>query len=260
MDTTVFKALRVLEALAAKAQPRGVTDVADELGLTKANAHRLLRTLVAAGYVSQDIATKRYRLTLKMWELGITALDRLDLTEATRPDLRALADAADESVQLAVMDGDSIIYVDKADSRHALRATTQVGSRVPAYCVSTGKALLAFAEDAIDSMAFPLTAFTPSTITTHDRLLRELASVRRLGFAVNRGEWREGIWGVAAPIHDSTAAPVAAIGVWGPELRFRGSAVARLGAQVMQAAEAISTRLGHRSGLPGIHAGKERKA
>lgn len=260
MDTTVFKALRVLEALAAKGQPRGVTELAEELGLTKANGHRLLRTLVAAGYVMQDTTTKRYRLTLKMWELGITALDRLDLTEAIRPDLRALADTADESVQLAVMDADSIVYVDKADSRHALRATTQVGSRVPAYCVSTGKALLAFAENSIDGMVFPLTAFTPATITTRDRLVLELASVRRLGYAVNRGEWREGIWGVAAPIYDSTARPVAAIGIWGPELRFRGAAVRRLGKQVMQAAEAISTRLGHRANLPGLPAGKERKA
>lgn len=260
MDTTVLKALRVLEALAAKEAPRGVTEIADELGLTKANGHRLLRTLLAAGYVSQDDASKRYRLSLKLWQLGITALDRLDLTDAVRPDLRALADAADESVQLAVMEGDSVVYIDKADSRHALRATTQVGSRVHPYCVSTGKALLAFSDGALDRLTFPLAAFTPATITTRDRLERELAAVRRRGYAVNRGEWRQGIWGVAAPIRDATSTPVAAISVWGPEVRFRGSATARLGALVIAAAARISARLGHRGGTRRLPIGKDRRA
>ncbi len=195
MDTTVLKALAVLESLARSREERGVTELAAALGLTKANCHRLLRTLTSAGYVVQDDETKRYRLSLRMWEMGVGALDRLELTETMHPHLRALADAADESVQLAVMDGASIVYVDKADSRHALRATTQVGSRVPAYCVSTGKALLAFTDHGLDRLAFPLRAFTPATITARTRMERELEAIRRMGYAVNRGEWREGkIW------------------------------------------------------------------
>ena len=247
MDTTVLKAIAVLESLARSREGRGVTEIAQALGLTKANCHRLLRTLLGAGYVAQDDETKRYRLSLRMWEMGVSALDRLELTETMHPHLQALADAADESVQLAIMDGDSIVYVDKADSRHALRATTQVGSRVPAYCVSTGKALLAFTERGLDRFRFPLAAFTNTTITTRARMERELATIARVGYAVNRGEWRAGIWGVAAPIRDASALAVAAVGVWGPELRFRGRAVARLAERVVAAADGISSRLGHRS-------------
>lgn len=250
MDTTVLKALTVLESLARSREERGVTEISQELGLTKANCHRLLRTLLGAGYVVQDDATKRYRLSLRMWEMGVGALDRLDVPETIHPHLRALADAADESVQLAVMEGASIVYVDKADSRHPLRATTQVGGRVPAYCVSTGKALLAFSEHGLERLAYPLAAFTTATITTRAKMEREMAAIRRAGYAVNRGEWREGIWGVAAPIRDATVLPVAAVGVWGPELRFRGSAVARLAERVIAAANTISSRIGYRAMEP----------
>jgi DNA-binding IclR family transcriptional regulator len=246
MDTTVLKALTVLETLSRSREGRGVTELSQELGLTKANCHRLLRTLIGAGYAVQDDDTKRYRLSLRMWEIGVAALDRLDLTETVHPHLQVLADAADESVQLATMDGDSIVYVDKADSRHPLRATTQVGSRVPAYCVSTGKALLAFTEHSLDRLIYPLTAFTATTITTRARMEREVTAIRRAGYAVNRGEWREGIWGIAAPVRDGTGVPVAAVGVWGPEVRFRGPAVARLAGHVLDAAQIISVRLGYR--------------
>ncbi len=246
MEKTLLKGIQVLEALSASRSPRGVTELGAELGITKANAHRLLRTLVAAEYVTQDEATGRYSLSLRMWEKGVAALSGLDLGDVARPRLRELCEAADESVQLAVLQGGDIVYIDKADSRHPLRATTQIGSRVPAYSVSTGKVLIANTDGALARLRFPLRRFTASTIGNRESLERELAQVLRDGYAVNRGEWREGIWGIAAPIHDAQGVPVAAVDVWGPELRFRGTATRRLARLVVGCASAISRSLGYR--------------
>jgi len=256
MEKTLLKGIQVLEALSASPAPRGVSELAAELGITKANAHRLLRTLVEAEYVIQDEASARYALSLRMWEKGVAALSGLDLGDVARPRLRQLCGEADESVQLAVLQGSDVVYIDKADSRHPLRATTQVGSRVPAYSVSTGKALLACTDGALSRLRFPLKRFTPSTIGSREQLEREFAQIIREGYAVNRGEWREGIWGIAAPIHDAQGMPLAAVDVWGPELRFRGTATRRLARLVVACAASISRSLGYRDAGP---AGRMRK-
>lgn len=256
MEKTLLKGIQVLEALSASPAPRGVSELAAELGITKANAHRLLRTLVAAGYAVQDETTGRYSLSLRMWEKGVAALSGLELSDVARPRLRELSEEADESVQLAVLQGSDIVYIDKADSRHPLRATTQIGSRVPAYCVSTGKTLLASTDGALSRLRFPLKRFTATTIGSRELLEKELAQVIREGFAVNRGEWREGIWGIAAPIHDAQGMPVAAVDVWGPELRFRGTATRRLARLVVACASDISRSLGYRDAATAIRARK----
>lgn len=244
MDKTVVKALKLLEALAASDRARGVTDLADDLALTKANVHRLLRTLLEQGYVSQSEESLRYCLSLKMWEVGSRAVQRLELTDAARPFVRALCADAGESVQLAILEGTTVAYIDKADSPHPLRAITQVGGRSPGHCVSAGKAILAFSEDLAGTLRFPLARYTPQTLVTRDELMQEFASIRKNGFAVNRNEWRLGVWGIAAPIRDVHGSVVAAIGVWGSEVRFRG-AVSRLGRLVIDAAAGISAALGH---------------
>lgn len=256
MEKTLLKGIQVLEALSSSSAPRGVSELAAELGITKANAHRLLRTLVEAEYVVQDEASGRYALSLRMWEKGVAALSGLELGDVVRPRLRELCEESDESVQLAVLQGTDIVYIDKADSRHPLRATTTVGSRIPAYSVSTGKALLAFNAGGA-RLRFPLKRFTPSTIVTREQLDKELAQIVRDGYAINRGEWRDGIWGIAAPIRDVHGTVVAAVDVWGPELRFRGAATPRLARQVVACAAVISRALGYRDAAP---AARTRKA
>ena len=245
MDKTVAKALGLIEALSLSSEARGVTELADELDLTKANVHRLLKTLATLGFVRQAPGSARYELSLKLWEVASRVVHRLDLTAAARPVLHALCDETGESVQLAVRDGDSIVYVDKADSPQPVRATTQIGSRVPAHCVSTGKAILAHSDVAFSALKFPLPSFTPRTKTTRAELQDEFAQARRDGYAINRGEWRLGIWGVAAPIRDERNEVVAAVGAWGPEVRFRSAKLKAIGPSVVAAARRISIEIGH---------------
>lgn len=245
MDKTVAKAFGLIETLSLSEAGRGVTDLAAELGLTKANVHRLLKTLVALGYVRKEEGSSRYEPSLKLWELATRVVHRHDLMAVAPPIVRALCRDTGESVQLAVRDGSSIVYVDKADSAHPVRATTQVGSRVPIHCVSTGKAILASSEGPSSGLKFPLTAYTPQTITSREQLEHELTQVRRQGYAVNRGEWRSDIWGVAAAIVNARGETAGAIGVWGPEERFRGAKLKKIGAAVVAAAGKISKEMGN---------------
>ena len=245
MDTTLLKGLTVLEALAASREPRGVTDLAHELGMLKSNVHRLLQTLAHRGYVRKDAASSRYECTLKVWELGALLAERLDVRRAARPHVAALAERTSETVHLSVLDGADVLYVDKAESPQPVRAYSRVGGRAPAYCVATGKALLAHAPDEIvTELSAGLVRHTPRTITDPDVLRKELRRVREVGYAVNRGEWRESVGGLAAPIFDVNRAAIAAIGLSGPTDRLNTNRMREWAPLVMAAASAISRELG----------------
>ena len=129
METTVVKGLRMLEALAVNEGPCALTDMAKLCGVTKSNAHRLLKTLEECRYVRQDPKTRSYEPTLRLWELGIRVFNRLDLRALAQPHLQALAQATRESVHLSMFEHDEVIYVDKVDSVHAVRAYIGVGDR-----------------------------------------------------------------------------------------------------------------------------------
>ncbi len=144
MEQTVQKALNLLEALVRSGQPRRLTELSRELGLTKPNVYRLLSTLSILGYVKKDPATTLYSPTLKLWELGSMMVRDVDLVSVAGPRLRRLCAETHESVQLAVFDSGFVVYVDKVDSPQPLKAMTSIGSRVPASTTSTGKAILAW--------------------------------------------------------------------------------------------------------------------
>jgi len=246
MDTTFLKGLRMLQALSLSDRPRGVTELARELGLTKSNAHRLLKTLVHAGYAQNNSETAKYSATLKVWELGSHVLSQVDVKSAASPYLQSLSDKTGETVHLSLLVEQSVVYIDKIDSAQPVRAYSQIGKGAPAYCVATGKALLAFQdEDVIASVGKRLKAHTPRTITDPEEFKREMARVRQLGYAINRGEWREGVCGVGAPIRDASRQVVAAVGISGPESRMKPAFMREQAPLVIQAAGSISKALGY---------------
>lgn len=239
MEKTVVKALRLLEALSRSAEPRGVTDIAAELGLTKANAHRLLRTLLAEGHVRQ-YPDATYGLTLKMWRLGARRVESFEVLDAARPVVRELARASGESVQLGVPEGTAVVCIDKADGTRLLRGTTILPARVPAHAMASGKALLAYDDDMSSQLQFPLKQYTASTICDEQWLRDELQQIRNSGISISRGEWLEDVWGIAAPVFGATGKPIAAICLWGAKARLSSSVSEEFVAQVKLAARKIS--------------------
>jgi IclR family transcriptional regulator, KDG regulon repressor len=245
LSKTIAKAIGLIETLANTAPPHGVSDLARTLRLNKATVHRLLNGLVKLGYVKQNEQSAAYELTLKLWEIGTHVLAQRDVSRIAVGILRKLAEDTGETVHLAIIDGAEVVYIDKADGAHPLRIFTPIGGRVPLYCGSTGKTILAFQPAPfIDNICRNLTAFTPRTITSKARLLRELEGVRRQGYALNVGEWRIDISGIAAPIRDRTGEVVASVGVSGPSNRLPIAALRAISPSVIEAASQISTELG----------------
>lgn len=246
MEQTVQKALNLLEALVRSGQPRRLTELSRELGLTKPNVYRLLSTLSILGYVKKDPATTLYSPTLKLWEMGSLLVRDVDLVAMAAPRIRRLCDETRESVQLAVFDAGFVVYVDKVDSAQPLKATTNIGSRVPATVTSTGKALLAWLPAAaLDQAMANLKRYTPLTIMKRRELEEDLEETRVRGYAINRGEFREGVAGIAAPIRDRHGVVTAAIGVWGADRNILGAQRDNLARMVASAARDVSRDLGH---------------
>ncbi len=245
MEQTVQKAMNLLEALVRSNQPRRLTELSRELGLTKPNVYRLLSTLSVLGYVKKDQATSLYSPTLKLWEMGSMLVRDVDLQSVAGPRLRRLCEESGESVQLAVFDNGYVVYVDKVDSAQPLKAITSIGSRVPATVVSTGKALLAWGPPhALDAAFEHVKRYTPLTMTRRKDIERDLEETRERGYAINRGEFRAGVCGIAAPVRDRSGTVVASIAVWGSEKSILGGRRDELASITVSSARDISREMG----------------
>ena len=249
-DSTLAKGLTVLDWLARRPHGARVTDVAQAFGLARSNAHRTLQTLVACGWAAQDGETSTYRAGLRLFELGTLVADASDLRSRVRPQLAALAAATGETIHLAELDGAEIVYLDKFDSPLPVAAYSRIGGRAPAYCVASGKALLAalaLEPPALRARLGRLVAHTPHSITDHAALVAELERSRTRGYAENREEWRVGVCGLGAALRDARGEPVAAVGMSVPSIRFARAHARRLSDQLMACAAAASAALGART-------------
>ena len=241
------RALRLLETYSLEQPELGITELSRVLGLPKSTVHRIVAELQAAGYLRQSSRTGKYRLSPRLWELGSVAVASLELREAARPYLETLSLGTRETINLVVLDEADALYVDEIQGRQPVRAHSYVGTRAPAHCVATGKAILAWTVGALDRREeLGLVRFTPHTIVDRVELERELKVVREQGYAVNREEWRADICAVAAPVRDHTNRVVAALGVSGPAHRLSRERLRELGLVASDTAGRLSRELGYR--------------
>ncbi len=248
MDKTLLKGLRVLDLLAQAAQPMGVTEVAEAMDLVKSNAHRVLKTLVAAGYAAPVEDTGRYRATLKLWSLGSQVSTGSALRQVAAPVLGRLRDATGETAFLALLDNEHVTYVEIQSSARLLRVHTAVGARMPAHGTAAGKLLLAFDETAARAfLVDPHQRYTPHTLEDPVALKAELKKIRQQGWAVNRGEFREEISGLAVPVFDAQRKAIASAGISGPTERFRPAALK----EWLPLVQAAGAELSRMMGAPG---------
>lgn len=247
MDKTLLKGLMVLEAVTdVDNPPRTIDELAVRVGLTRSNTHRTLQTLMHAGYVSKDDDGGTYRGAIRLFELAARQLGQLDLRRLAAPFLRALADQTGETVHLSVLDGFDVVYIDKIDSPQPIRAYSMVGGRAPAYAVATGKALLAYQPEGYTArFVDKLLQHTSHTVNTLAELDSELQGVVRIGWAINRGEWRDGVGGLATTLFNSLEQPVAAVGISGPLDRLSEARMRELAPAVQACAQAISAQMGY---------------
>ncbi|MBX3567048.1 MAG: IclR family transcriptional regulator [Rhizobiaceae bacterium] len=245
METTVVKGLRVLEALARSPGDRTLTDLAAECGMSKSNVHRLLRTLEECGYVRRNPDSRTYKATLRLWELGVSIFSRFDLRSYAKPYLKELALVTEETTHLSVFDGEGVLYLDKVDGIHAVRTYVNIGDRAPAYCSSTGKAMLAYLPDeTVRRAAGNLKRFTENTVRSLAELRADLELTRQRGYSETRGEYRAGVLGYSTAIRSPSGEVIGAIGVAGPEERMRARDLSTTIEAVLSAGRRIETDLG----------------
>lgn len=248
---SVANALRLVELL-ARTTDAGVTDLARQLGISKASVDRLLTTLVSAGFVEQDPQSRRYRLSLKIVLIAEAVRGRIGIVDVARPRLLALSDEVQEAVNLGVLVDGALVFAEMIPSTHVFRFEPRPGTALPAYCTSAGKTLLAFVTAAkLDRyLATVVPArHTSATLTTVARIRAELEEIRRVGYALDRGELIEEAWCVAAPVLGGDGLAVAAVSVTMPRSHFE------LKRESVIAAVTVAARdIGDRVALVGVSA------
>ena len=247
--SSVRNAARLLKEFGRGEREMGVTELSRRLGIGKSTAHRLLNTLAEERLLEQDPETGLYRLGLTMHELGANVQASLDIHSAASPVMEKLRNITQETIQIAVLDGREVVYVERRESPQTIRLFGRVGHRNDAHCTSTGKVLLAYlppAELAAILQGWKLPKQTPYTVSDHIKLKKQLEQVRRQGYAENVNESEVGLASIAAPIRDFRGNVVAALSVAGPIQRLDGASLRRFNRHVVEAAAAISRRLGWR--------------
>lgn len=245
---SLARGLSVLSSFSRERLALSLTDISQTLNLNKTTTFRLLSTLVTLGYLERDEQTKLYRPALEVLRLGFVVLNGLEVRQKAAPFLRQLVDEVEETVNLAVLDNYEVVYIDRVGSKHMLNVYRPIGSRLPAYCTSTGKALLAFLPPAELVAALAATNWvrhTETTLMTPETLDENLALVRRRGFSDSNAEMMPELRAVAAPIYQHDGQVVATVNISVPTHRVTYERlIGELGPKVVVAAREISRAMG----------------
>jgi IclR family KDG regulon transcriptional repressor len=248
---TVINALRLLEEF-REAEELGVTHLSRRLDLHKNNVFRLLATLEQRGYVEQSPETDRYRLGVRVLELGRAFSRGRSFLERGRPIVRQLVDALGETAHLGVLRDFQVVHLDGAAPDRLIVTPVRIGTCLPAHCTALGKALIGCAHEAVREafdrsvVAAGLEPRTPSTIVDRDKFFEHLRTVAVQGFAIDIGECDEGLCCAAAPVYDGRGDLVAALSVSGPAYRLDEAELLRgVAPAVMAAAHRLSRALGY---------------
>ena len=245
------KALRILVHLGQNGPEMGVTEIAAAMSLNKTTVYRLLNAMAKFDFVDQNTENERYRLGLKLHELGLKALESRTLQREAHRFLLEMSRRSRETVSLAVHSPGAVICLDRVKSPHTLISMgTEIGARFPAHCTAIGKVVLAYlTADEVDAILRNngMPRLTPSTHTRLADLQSDLRRIRQRGYALDNQELERGLNGVAAPVRTAEDRVIAAVGIAGPTLRFRGRELREKIALVRETAEKLSLSLG-RSG------------
>ncbi len=245
---SLSRGVDLLSVLSQVPSPLSLTELSRKTNLSKSTVQRVTHTLVEMGYLNRDDGTKRYSIGQKSISLALRISKNLDLRRIAFPFLDRTSKEIGETVNLAILDGEEIVYVERIKTEQILNINLHVGSRLPAHCTSMGKAILAFLpkdrlEKVLKGLSFGI--FTKSTIDSKTKLLRELKRVKEKGYATNNEELSIGLRSVAAPVIDYSGQVIAAVNVAVPSIRVSLKHLEDfLSKKVVETADQISFTLG----------------
>ena len=218
----VLKAMQVLQLVCEATEPPSLNQLVRDAALPKTTVFRYLRTLATLGFVEHDADADRYRPGIGLWRLSHASSPYETLRQACKPHMKRLRQRFNETINLGVLSGGEVFYLDVLESEQSLRMQSSVGASDPLHCTSLGKVFLAFRPPAQRAMLMPadLPRRTRNTITDRGALIEQLDVIRTTGYAIEMGENEEGSYCIAAPILDRLGIAIAAMSLSAPISRF----------------------------------------
>ena len=239
----VPKALRVLEAVAARKRPLSIAEIASALDIPQPTAHRIVGTLEKLGFVGREPGRRRVIEGGRLVSLGLNVLQAAAGNASRHAVLAALAKKTGESCNLGVLAGGDVVYIDRVESQWPLGLRFETGSRVPLHCTAIGKLLLSeLGESALDAhlAAAPLTRYTATTLTEPSRLKAELGRVRRQGYSTDNQEFMSGVVCIAVPLRTGNGGACAGLAISAAEARMTLAGMKRFLPDLRSAAGKLS--------------------
>lgn len=246
---SVDRALSILELLSEYDEGLRIIDISEKVDLHKSTVHRLLKTLIYKSFVEQDLVTNKYRISLKLYELGSKRIENLDILKASKPYTKTLMEKLNEVVHLVIRDGNDIVYIDKVEADNTIRMSSNIGKRSPLYCTAVGKAMLAYLDEKeVEDIwkSSNIEKLTKNTIVDFKVFKEELKKIRKEGYAVDDEENEIGVRCVGAPIFNYTGEVAGAISISGPAIRITSDMVEGIGIEVKKCSDMISKELGYK--------------
>jgi IclR family transcriptional regulator, KDG regulon repressor len=237
--------MEILSAFDGDHENRGVSEVAQITGLHKATTHRLMMTLLNGGFLERAGDGDRFRLGLRVVELGLSALRRLDVRRVAFPYMEQLVERFQETCDLGIFDRGWVLYVEVVHSQHSLTIAARIGRRLPAYCTASGRVFLAFLPPEVVEPILngPLVPCTERTVTSITQLREELELTRQRGYALDDEEFEAGIRAVSVPIRDIDGNVIAALSMPGPVNRMPPERIPAITEALLEAANAVSAHV-----------------
>ena len=235
----VERALDVLLCFTSQTPKLTMSQISEQIGINKSTVHRLLSTLEGKRFVERDPTTGVYRPGLRLLQMASLAMEQNNLRRLADPYLQDLRDQYKENVNLAILDGADVVYLDVFEGSQRVKLAAVPGQRLPAFCTASGKAMLAFlSEDKLKSILEKgMPKHTQATIVSPTEFLKDVGEIRNRGFAMSEQEFEDGINAVAVPICDQ---PIASISIAGPAYRLTHDRMLEIGSDLLVTAKNIA--------------------
>lgn len=237
---SLARGLRILEIMADCENGIGITELADQLGVDKSTASRLVQTLLKDGFVQKAKDDRSYTLGPMLVNLSRSVITRMPLRDTAKPYLKKLVEVSGECSHIAIYAQGKALYIDQMESSSTLRVNVEVGQLAPLHCTALGKILLAFGNY---PLPVELEGHTEKTITDLQTLEKELETVRDKGYAIDDEEFDNDVRCISVPVFDFREKLVGAIGISGPSARLGMKEIETLAPQIIQIGKQLSDRL-----------------
>lgn len=246
---SVERALQILDLFNEQATELKITDISQQMGLSKSTLHSLLKTLQLHGYIDQNPENSKYRLGMKLVERGHFVVGTMDIRQKAKSWLTALSQETGQTTHLGILDGNEGVYIEKIEGKQAAIAYSRIGRRLPVHATAIGKVLLAWLDEGELSAllaGYRYTAFTPATLTDPQALLAALAQTRQHHYAMDNEENEPGVRCIAVPVRNHESRVIAALSLSTLTSRVNDSELESYRHKLIEAGLGLSNALGYR--------------